>query len=98
MIGYDVKANLTTLLSTYLIPILVGYGFSTETSNALVGVAVAVIMIIIGMLNERYTSSHLTKVDDSEDMDDSDEDSDDDSVEDCDEEDLEDAYRDSEIA
>lgn len=88
MIGYDVKANLTTLLSTYLIPILVGYGFSTETSNALVGVAVAVIMIIIGMLNERYTSSHLTKVDDS----------DDDSVEDCDEEDIENAYRDSEIA
>ena len=38
------------------------------------------------MLNERYTSGHLTKVDESEDIDDSDE------------EDIENAYRDSEIA
>ena len=59
MISYDFKANLTTLLSTYLIPVLVGYGFSTETSNALVGVVVALIMIGFGMLNERYTSQHL---------------------------------------
>lgn len=61
MISYDFKANLTTVLSTYLIPVLVGYGFSTETSNALVGVVVALIMIGFGMLNERYTSQHLTK-------------------------------------
>ena len=60
MISYDFKANLTTVLSTYLIPVLVGYGFSTETSNALVGVVVALIMIGFGMLNERYTSQHLT--------------------------------------
>lgn len=58
---YDIKANLTTVLSTYLIPILVGYGFSAETSNALVGVIVALIIIGFGMLNERYTSKHLTK-------------------------------------
>ena len=58
---YDIKANLTTVLSTYLIPILVGYGFSYETSNALVGVIVALIIIGFGMLNERYTSKHLTK-------------------------------------
>lgn len=86
VMDYDFKANLTTILSTYLIPILVGWGFSTETSNALVGVIVALVIIAFGMLNERYTSGHLTKVDESEDMDDSDE------------EDLEDAYRDSEIA
>ena len=61
MISYDFKANLTTVLSTYLIPVLVGYGFSTETSNALIGVIVALIMIGFGMLNERYTSKHLTK-------------------------------------
>lgn len=60
MISYDFKANLTTVLSTYLIPVLVGYGFSTETSNALIGVIVALIMIGFGMLNERYTSQHLT--------------------------------------
>lgn len=90
---YDFKANLTTILSTYLIPILVGWGFSTETSNALVGVVVAVIIIGFGMLNERYTSGHLTKADeDSEDMDDSDDDSEEDG------EDIENAYRDSEIA
>lgn len=58
---YDIKANLTTVLSTYLIPILVGYGFSYETSNALVGVIVALIIIGFGMLNERYTSKHLTQ-------------------------------------
>lgn len=58
---YDIKANLTTVLSTYLIPILVGYGFSYETSNALTGIIVALIIIGFGMLNERYTSKHLTK-------------------------------------
>lgn len=94
LMDYDFKANLTTILSTYLIPILVGYGFSAETSNALVGVIVALVIIGFGMLNERYTSDHLTKVDDSEDMDDSDEDSE----EDSDGEDIENAYRDSEIA
>lgn len=79
---YDFKANLTTILSTYLIPILVGWGFSTETSNALVGVIVALVIIGFGMLNERYTSGHLTKTDDDE----------------FKEDDIEDAYRDSEIA
>ena len=58
---YDIKANLTTVLSTYLIPILVGYGFSYETSNALTGIIVTLIIIGFGMLNERYTSKHLTK-------------------------------------
>ena len=58
---YDIKANLTTVLSTYLIPILVGYGFSYETSNALTGVIVTLIIIGFGMLNERYTSKHLTQ-------------------------------------
>lgn len=70
MIDYDVKANLTTLLSTYLIPILIGYGFSTETSNALVGVIVALIIIGFNMLNERYTSKHLTKEYTSEEIED----------------------------
>ena len=58
---YDIKANLTTILSTYLIPILIGCGFSSKTSNALVGVIVAVIIVGFNMLNERYTSKHLTK-------------------------------------
>ena len=49
---YDIKANLTTILSTYLIPILIGYGFSSETSNALVGVIVAVIIIGFNMWNK----------------------------------------------
>ena len=69
---YDIKANLTTILSTYLIPILIGYGFSSETSNALVGVIVAVIIIGFNMLNERYTSKHLTKEQDIEDTSDED--------------------------
>ena len=60
---YDFKANLTTVLSTYLIPVLVGYGFSSETSNALVGVVVALVIIGFNMLNEMFTSKHLTKSD-----------------------------------
>lgn len=63
---YDFKANLTTLLSTYLIPVLVGYGFSSETSNALVGVVVALVIIGFNMLNEMFTSKHLTKESDDE--------------------------------
>lgn len=61
MIDSNLKANITTVLSTYLIPILVGYGFSTETSNALVGVIVALIIIGFNMLNEMYISKHLTR-------------------------------------
>ena len=57
---YNYKAELTTFLSTYLLPILVGYGFSTETSNMLIGVLVAVIIIACNMLNERYISKHLS--------------------------------------
>lgn len=63
---YDFKANLTTFLSTYLIPVLVGYGFSSETSSALIGVLVALIMIGFNMLNEMFTSKHLTRVEDSD--------------------------------
>ena len=61
MVSYELKANLTTLISTYLIPVLVGYGVSYESANALTGVIVALIIIGFGILNERYTSSHLTK-------------------------------------
>lgn len=62
---YDIKANLTTILSTYLIPVLVGYGFSVESSSALVGVIVALVIIGFNMLNEMFTSRHLTKSNDA---------------------------------
>ena len=71
MVSYDVKANLTTILSTYLIPVLVGYGFSEATSSAVVGLVVSIVIIGAGMLNERYTSKHLTKSDDDYDADES---------------------------
>ena len=58
---YDFTANLTTLVSTYLLPVLVGYGFSETTSNAIVGVIIGIVMIACNMLNEMYTSKHLTK-------------------------------------
>lgn len=58
---YDFTANLTTLVSTYLLPVLVGYGFSEATSNIIVGVVIGIIMIACNMLNEMYTSKHLTK-------------------------------------
>ena len=40
---YDFTANLTTLVSTYLLPVLVGYGFSETTSNAIVGVVIGIV-------------------------------------------------------
>ena len=58
---YDFTANLTTLVSTYLLPVLIGYGFSETTSNAIVGVIIGIVMIAFNMLNEMYTSKHLTK-------------------------------------
>ena len=61
VMDYDFTANLTTLVSTYLLPVLVGYGFSETTSNAIVGVVIGIVMIACNMLNEMYTSKHLTK-------------------------------------
>ena len=61
MVSYDTKANLTTVASAYLIPLLVGYGISFETSSAIVGIFVSVILIVFGMVNEMYTSKHLTR-------------------------------------
>lgn len=61
MVSYDFKANLTTILSTYLIPLLIGYGFSEATSSAIVGLIVSAVIIGCGMVNEMYTSKHLTK-------------------------------------
>lgn len=58
---YDYIADLTTLVSTYLLPVLVGYGFSETTSNAIVGVVIGIVLIACNMLNEMYTSKHLTK-------------------------------------
>ena len=60
MVSYEFKANLTTILATYLIPTLVGYGVSVETANAITGIIVTLIILVFTMLNERYTSSHLT--------------------------------------
>lgn len=60
-ISYEFKANLTTVVSTYLIPILIGYGLSETTSNAIVGLIVSAVIIGCGMFNEMYTSSHLSK-------------------------------------
>ena len=61
VMDYDFIADLTTLVSTYLLPVLVGYGFSETTSNAIVGVVIGIVMIACNMLNEMYTSKHLTK-------------------------------------
>lgn len=58
---YTFKANVTTILSTYLIPLLVGWGLSYESSNAIIGLIVTALIIGFNMLNERYTSDHLTQ-------------------------------------
>ena len=58
---YDTKANLTTVFSVYLLPVLLGAGVSLETGQAIVGLCVACLPIIFGMLNEMWTSKHLTR-------------------------------------
>ena len=58
---YETKANLTTLFSVYLLPVLLGVGVSLETSQAIIGLIVVVLPVLFGMLNEMYTSKHLTR-------------------------------------
>lgn len=60
-IPYDTKAKITTYLSTILIPILVGAGFTEATANIIIGIIALVLVGVIQVLNERWTSKYFTK-------------------------------------
>lgn len=58
---YTLKANVTTILTTVLIPLLASYGVSEGMANAVVGVLAYCIFIFIALYGERYVSTFLTK-------------------------------------
>ena len=57
------KENITSFLTVYLLPILVGLGFTETTSNLIIGLIVFVVLIVAQVLSERYVSTWFTKTD-----------------------------------
>ena len=57
------KENITSFLTVYLLPILVGLGFSETTSNLVIGLIAFVVLIVAQVLSERYVSTWFTKTD-----------------------------------
>lgn len=60
-ISYETKAELTTYLTLILVPILAGVGFGESTANAIVGLLVLIIVGVLQILNEKWTSKILTQ-------------------------------------
>ena len=58
---YDLKANLTTILTFLLMPFLAGLGVDAYTGNAFISVLVLIILYVVMYLNERYLSKIFTK-------------------------------------
>lgn len=58
---YDLKANITTVLTFILLPILAGYGVDNLTGTALVGVLATLLCYVLLYFNEKYLSGFLTK-------------------------------------
>lgn len=57
------KENITSFLTVYLLPILVGFGFTETTSNLVIGIITFLILIVAQILSERYVSTWFTKTD-----------------------------------
>lgn len=58
---YDIKANLTTILTFFLMPIFASMGVDSVTGNAMIAVATLILFYILMYVNERYLSSIFTK-------------------------------------
>lgn len=61
IMNYDLKANLTTILTFLLMPFLAGLGVDAYTGNAFISVIVLIIFYVLMYLNERYLSGIFTK-------------------------------------
>ena len=57
---YDFKANITTILTFFLMPIFASLGIDSITGNAMIGVAALIIFYIAMYVNERYLSKIFT--------------------------------------
>lgn len=58
---YDIKANITTILTFILMPVLASYGVDAITGNAVIGALAVLLFYAIMYLNERYLSKIFTK-------------------------------------
>ena len=61
MMDYDFKANVTTILTFFLMPIFASLGIDSITGNAMIGMAALLIFYIAMYVNERYLSNIFTK-------------------------------------
>lgn len=58
---YDFKANITTILTFFLMPIFASLGIDSIAGNAMIGVAALIIFYVAMYVNERYLSNIFTK-------------------------------------
>lgn len=58
---YDLKANLTTILTFVLMPIFASVGVDAYTGNAFISLLAVIIFYLAMYLNERYLSGIFTK-------------------------------------
>ena len=61
MMDYDVKANITTILTFCLMPIFASLGIDAVTGNAMISIVALVVFAIFMYFNERYLSGIFTK-------------------------------------
>lgn len=58
---YDIKANITTILTFFLMPVFASLGVDAITGNAMIGALALLIFYVLMYLNERYLSKIFTK-------------------------------------
>jgi len=58
---YDIKANITTILTFLLMPTLASFGVDAITGNAVIGALAVLVFYALMYLNERYLSGIFTK-------------------------------------
>jgi hypothetical protein len=58
---YGLKANITTVLSFCLMPVLASFGVDVVTGNAIFSIIAIVLCFLLMFLNERYLSGIFTK-------------------------------------
>lgn len=58
---YDLKANITTILTFFLMPVFASLGVDAITGNAMVGALAVLVFYVLMYLNERYLSNIFNK-------------------------------------
>ena len=58
---YELKGNLTTILTFILLPILAGIGVDSVTGAAIIGVLATLLCYLLLYFNEKYLSKYFTK-------------------------------------